>query len=58
MKQCLFPLKVSLILHTCELKEITEKLKLNGEQSGWSPVGSLVGRRGSVVGRICGIGVF
>ena len=26
-------------------------------QSGWSPVGSPVGRRGSMVGRICGSGV-
>ena len=53
-------------VHTTELKKITKKLKQNAEcmvrspwrQSGWSPVGSPVGRRGSVVGRICGTGEF
>ena len=54
-------LKASLVLHTRQLKEDNRKTKTKHwvirspwRQSGWSPVGSPVGRRGSVVGRICG----
>ena len=57
-------LKASLFLHTGQLKEDNDKKikqTLSGTESVkavWSPVGSPVGRRGSMVRMICGTGVF
>jgi len=56
-----------IILHTHKQKMMMEKPKTKKtveqyrnpwRQSSWSPVGSPVGRRGSMVGRICGTGMF